>query len=85
MIPFKLINYSLIHKKNYKLTSNSTSDLDPWFITGYTDGEGSFSIKVKQRTNTKFGFYIDPVYSIGAEINPYNLILLKVLKLFLEK
>jgi hypothetical protein len=30
--------------------------LHPWFITGYTDGDGSFSIKVYKREGSKFGF-----------------------------
>jgi hypothetical protein len=35
--------------------------LDPWYITGWFDGEGCFSVSVHPHPNSKFGWLIDPV------------------------
>ena len=54
--------------------------LHPWFITGFTDGEGSFSIRIRTKSNSQLGFNISIVYSICAEVNPLNLKLLELVK-----
>ena len=69
-------NENYFNKKNTKLENN----LHPWFITGYSDGESSFSIRVRYSSLSKFGFNISLVYSIGAQINPENYKLLELLK-----
>jgi hypothetical protein len=56
--------------------------LHPWFVTGYTDGEGSFSVRLRTKSSSKFGYHVSIVYSIGAEINPLNLELLKKIQEF---
>ncbi len=35
--------------------------LDPWFITGWFDGEGCFSVSIHPHPNSRFGWLIDPV------------------------
>ena len=35
--------------------------LHPWFITGWFDGEGCFSMSVHKHPGAKFGWIIDPV------------------------
>lgn len=62
------------------ISSKTKGKLHPWFITGYTDGEGSFSIRLRTKSNSQFGFHISIVYSIGAELNPLNLKLLEQVK-----
>ena len=60
---------------------NQKKSLNPWFITGYTDAEGSFSIKIsKPKHNSQF--YISLIFSICAEQNKPNLILMKKFKEF---
>lgn len=49
-------------------------------ITGYTDGEGSFSVRLHTKSNSQFGFNLSIVYSICAEVNPLNLNLLEEVK-----
>ena len=56
--------------------------LHPWFIIGYSDGESSFSIRVRTNLRSRFGFYISIVYSIGAEIKPENKKLLELVKYY---
>jgi hypothetical protein len=70
-------------KKNplYEINKNK---LNPYFVTGYSDGESSFSVRFIRSNKSKFGFSIIPVYSIGAEANIENLKLLRDLKDFFD-
>lgn len=70
-------------KKHY-FSSKTNGKIHPWFITGYTDGEGSFSIRIRTKSNSQFGFHLSIVYSIGAEINPLNLKLLEQIKEYFD-
>ena len=68
---------------NSKILNNfyQKNSLNPWFITGYTDAEGSFSIKIsKPRHDSRF--YVNLIFSICAEQNKPNLILMEKLKEF---
>jgi len=62
--------------------NNNNEPLDPNYITGYTDGEGSFSVRIGKTQNNKIR--IIPVYSICAQINPPNKLLLEKVKEFFE-
>jgi len=57
-------------------------NLNPWYVTGYTDGDGSFSIRLRKSSDSKFGYKIIPVFSIGAQNNPNNTELLEKVKDF---
>ena len=56
--------------------------LNPYFVTGYVDGEGSFSVRLRKSAESKWGYKILPVFSIGGQINPYNRELLEKVKEF---
>ena len=56
--------------------------LNPYFVTGYSDGESSFSIRFITSNRSKFGFIINPVFSLGTEANVENLKLLERIKDF---
>ena len=45
-------------------TRQSLDTLNPWFITGFTDAEGSFIIRVRKNSKYKNGWLIAPVFSI---------------------
>lgn len=66
--------------KPHYLSSNIRGKLHPWFITGFTDGEGSFSIRLRTKSSSPLGFHISIVYSICAEVNPLNFNLLDQVK-----
>ena len=68
-----MVKKRFISSKKKKKNQKTKGKVHPWFVTGYTDGEGSFSISL-------FGFQISMVYSIGAEVNPLNLELLEQIK-----
>jgi hypothetical protein len=57
-------------------------NLHPWYVTGYSDGESSFSIRVRRNLLSKLGFHISIVYSLGAERNFENKKLLRSIKNF---
>ncbi len=54
--------------------------LHPWYVTGYSDGDSSFSIRTRSSSTNELGFSVGIVYSIGAEINPENKHLLTLIK-----
>ena len=56
--------------------------LNPYFVTGYVDGEGSFSVRLRKSAESRWGYKILPVFSIGGQINPYNRELLEKVKEF---
>lgn len=66
-------------KKNY-FSSKSKIKLHPWFITGFIDGEGSFSIRIRKKINSVLGFHISIVFSVCAQKNSLNLELLEQVK-----
>lgn len=74
-------NENYFNKKNINIEYN----LHPWFITGYCDGESSFSIRVRSSPLNKFDFNVSIVYSIGAQINLENFKLLELLKTYFNK
>jgi hypothetical protein len=45
--------------------------LSPWFITGFADAEGCFSIGVT-RSKTRLGWRVKLEFIIGALNNPAN-------------
>ena len=35
-----------------------------WYIAGFVDAEGCFSVSIKKQNNTRFGYVIDPVFHV---------------------
>ncbi|MBM4401145.1 MAG: hypothetical protein FJ045_04255, partial [Crenarchaeota archaeon] len=49
-----------------------------YYITGFVDGEGCFSISIKKQDNTRFGWVIDPVFHVTQ--SKEHSIILEVIK-----
>lgn len=47
--------------------------INPFFISGLTDGDGSFWITVTKSKTNKVGWAVSPYFSIAAAYNPANL------------
>ncbi len=47
-----------------------------YYIVGFTDGEGCFSIALKQQAGTRFGFVLDPVFHVTQHAKNRGLLLL---------
>lgn len=54
---------------NRTRADNQQGRLDPWYIVGFVDGEGCFSISIFKNTTTKLGYQVFPefVVSQGAK------------------
>lgn len=57
------------------------SSLNPWFLTGFSDAEGSFSILIQTNSKYATGWRIKPVFTIG--LHKKDLDLLKNLQSYL--
>ena len=53
--------------------------LDPYFVTGFIDGEGSFSFNLARNLKLKSGWSVQAVFSIGLHLKD-----IEVLKLIQE-
>lgn len=52
--------------------------LDPWFITGFTDGEGSFILRFRKNSKSRTGWVVQPVFQII--LHRRDLLLLEAIK-----
>lgn len=50
--------------KRHFSSERINNKLHPWFITDFTDGEGSFSIRTRTKPASQLGFHVSIVYSI---------------------
>ena len=66
--------------KNFNLTP--FEPLHPYFLTGYTDAEGCFSIAIRRRPFSSVGWQVELIFEIGAANNPANRRLLESFKAF---
>jgi len=56
-------------------TLNSLPKLNPWFVSGLIDAEGSFYITIYKDSNYKLGWYLKAVFSIGLHVRDLDLLL----------
>ena len=69
-----------LNVKNFS-TSNSPTNVNPWFFTGLIDAEGSFSVIVDQSKTHKMGWRVQAKFQMG--LNKRDLTLLLLLQQFL--
>ena len=43
-------------------------NLDSWFVTGFADGEGCFTIEISPRKDLKLGWTVKPRFQIGLNV-----------------
>lgn len=51
-------------KRRYYHTS-SVVKMNPWFVTGFSDAEASFSLNINKDTSNKFGLKVQIIFQIG--------------------
>lgn len=75
---------NFLHDKNNNNINNSNNInnniLDPFFITGLTDAEGSFVCIIRKSTNTRLGWRVEVVFQIG--LHKKDLKLLEAIKTY---
>lgn len=64
-----------------KRSLNNKDGKNPWFWTGFIDGEGSFNIFVSKDQNRKIGWRVQVRFQIGLHKN--DLVLLQKLQQYL--
>ena len=60
--------YSYINKQPTKVLMKNNEQptiIDPWFVTGFADGEGSFSVSIYKNAEFKVGWRVLLNFSIG--------------------
>lgn len=60
-------------KSPLRFYSTKIVSLDPWFITGFTDAEGSFNVSIS-KTNSQLGWRVQCRYIIELHIKDLHLI-----------
>ena len=62
---------SLINNKGLVMDSvhfcKSDRSLHPFFITGFTDGEGCFTVSISKDKRRKLGWALEPIFQIGLQ------------------
>jgi len=64
------------------MNNKTQTNINPWYITGLTDGDGSFIISIVKSKTSKIGWSILIHYQLVAENNPANYTMLNEVKLF---
>ena len=75
---FTLGKSNLICEKQGKESKDSI--LPPYWVTGFTDGEGSFSLKVSRSSSTRSGYNVTPEFKI--ELHNRDILLLRKIHTF---
>lgn len=66
----KILSKQIYKPKAYYSTTThkpfiQTVNINPWFLTGFTDAEGCFSILIQPNSKYKTNWRIKPIFSIG--------------------
>lgn len=55
--------------------TNKKSNMDPWFVTGLIDAEGSFTVSVLKSSSTKTGWTVNARFKITMHISDIDIML----------
>ena len=82
-----LSNHLITLRKSYTSLStiplnNLSVNLNPWYITGFSDGESNFTVRIFKSNTVKVGWAVQPVFQIG--LHKKDLDLLKKIKAFFD-
>ncbi len=86
---YTLFNYENSHyvnnlskqytNKHFFSTKTESSDINPWFIIGFIDAEGSFSISLSKnikKNKNQLNWKIEPRFQLGLHIKDITLLIL---------
>ena len=65
---------SLINKRSYSSYSDSKIVLSPNFVTGFTDAEGCFSIKISKSKTHSLGWKVEAIFVIRLHEKDFNIL-----------
>ena len=83
--PIRILSKHLITStRSYtstNLSRNLPNNLNPWYLTGFSDGESNFTVRIFQSNLVKVGWIVQPVFQIG--LHKKDLSLLENIKAYL--
>lgn len=56
------------------LLCNPSDNLNPWYITGFSDAESNFTVRIIKSNSVKVGWVVQPVFQIGLHKRDLNLL-----------
>ena len=62
----------------------STGPLDPWFVTGFADGQGCFIVSITKNKKLKITWEVRLIFGIGLKEKDFSL-LEKIKKIFFSR
>jgi len=71
-IELKARDLPLLKKKNGYTATQKLIKLDPWFVTGFADAEGCFSISLVRKNKLKVGWEVKIRFQINLHQNRYE-------------
>ena len=73
----KVLSKQLKNKTNFCSAQVQLSKLDPWFVTGFCDGEASFSVSISidKRIKGRVGWVVKPSFQISLHSRDMKLLL----------
>jgi hypothetical protein len=73
-IPSKQINIMRSYSSIANPVHNLTKKLNPWFITGFSDAEGNFTIRIVKCNTVKIGWTVQLCFQICLHKKDVNLL-----------
>lgn len=69
-------NYPRVHCEEpaKPVVSEGSNSLNPWFITGFVDAEGTFVIKVSKSPRSRAGWRVEAIFIIGLHQKDFPLL-----------
>jgi len=66
--------YSITTQAATHIDSNKLSTLDPWFVTGFVDAEGCFTIGLTKSEQYRSGYQVTAIFKISLHRKDYDLL-----------
>lgn len=61
----KFHSYSTNNSSNYSYKGNPTNKLNPYYLTGFVDGEGCFNLSIYKNSRMLTGLQVKPIFKIS--------------------
>ena len=68
-------NYALKTRSYSEGKKSNSTGLDPHWVTGLVDAEGSFSVIICKNQKRKLGWPVEPKFQLGLHIRDLSLLL----------
>lgn len=73
-------SFKILYREQCRCYSTQVNKLNPWFVTGFTDAEGSFMASFSKSSESRFAFRVRAIFQI--ELHEKDLEILKSIQTF---